>query len=428
MPYEHRRLQATTVDFREIPCNWRLPTRGLGSEPSMDLLPREREQRALLEGLSRIIEANGFETFVAAPLLEPDPRFFPEPWEPSARGVRALALRLLRHAGLEGEDAFVTLFGESPTRGSHARAVAWFRGMRGATCMFGVHCGQLREHDAIVGTLCHEVAHAYRAVRGLAEAHDRLEEENTDLTTVYLGFGLLTTNNAYRFRKQARGGSPYAGTEWSTAWTGYLSPQAMAFALAAQVTARGLSAAEAKRIERLLETNQQAFFQAARRRLEKDIVGLRLRLGLPPVETWPEPHSPTFGKLPEDARFDPNDGAPVVWEEPRNEGRNVFRVRETMGARYALGGIFLGAIAGGVASAIFELGPAGAIFGGAALSAFALGWWGRARFTDACSDPECGAPLPADADTCPRCGGRIRGTIDDPNDRLAAEDALDRDA
>jgi hypothetical protein len=354
----------------------------------MDLLPGEHEQMELLDGLAAIIEARGFETFVVAPLLEPDPRFFPEPWEPSGRGVRALALRLLRHAGLEREDASVTLFGESRALGEHAGAVAWFAGMQGATCTFGVHRNQLREHDAIVGTLCHEVAHAYRLLTGLAEAHDRLEEENTDLTTVYLGFGLLSTNNAYRFRIRALG-NPYAGTEWSTTRTGYLSPQAMAFALAAQVTARGFSAPESNRIGRLLETNQQAFFHAARKRLKNDIVGLRLRLGLPPIETWPGPQPVTFGPLPDDARFDPNDGAAVVGDEPSNEGRNVFRLRERETARYAFGGLLFGTFGGALASEIFGLAPVATVIAGAGLSAVALGRWGRARFTDECSDPAC---------------------------------------
>jgi hypothetical protein len=394
----------------------------------MDLLPGEHEQKALLNGLAAIIEARGFETFVLAPLLEPDPRFFPEPWEPSARGVRALALRLLRHAGLENEDASVTLFGESLPRGTHRGALAWFAGMQGATCLFGVHRNQLREHDAIVGTLCHEAAHAYRTSTGLAEAYDRLDEENTDLTTIYLGFGILSTNNAYRFRKRSTVGVRYPGIEYSTAQAGYLSPQAMAFALAAQVTSRGVSASEAKRIERLLEGHQQAFFHAARLQFEKDVRGLRFRLGLPPVETWPEPKPVTFAQIPDDAIFVPDARAAALLDTPTNEGRNVFCVRQTHAARYALGGAIVGALAGSVASMVLGLAPPAVVLGGAVLGALALGSWGRFRFTETCSDPECGASLPANADSCLRCHGRVRGTIRDPGERLTAEEALDRES
>ena len=59
----------------------------------MDLLPGDHERRALLDGLAALIASQGFKTFVAAPIVGPHPRFFPEPWEPSVRGVRALALR-----------------------------------------------------------------------------------------------------------------------------------------------------------------------------------------------------------------------------------------------------------------------------------------------------------------------------------------------
>ena len=321
----------------------------------------------------------------------------------------------------------MTFFGESRGQGAHEGAVAWFAGMRGTTALFGVHRNQLREHDAIVGTLCHEVAHAYRRLTGLAEAYDRLEEENTDLTTVYLGFGILTTNNAYRFRKWRRTGGPYAGIAWSTESAGYLSPQAMAFALAAQVTARGLSASESKRLGRHLETNQQAFFHAARKHLARDVVGLRLRLGLPPVETWPEPRALRFRPIPDDACFDPGDGASAAIDEPWNEQRNVFRVRETKTARYTLGGLLLGAIGGLFASASLGLAPERVVLCAASVLAVASGWWGRGKFTDECSDPECQARLRADSETCPRCGGRIRGIIRDPNERLAAEEALHRD-
>jgi hypothetical protein len=394
----------------------------------MELLPGEHEQKALLNGLAAIIEARGFETFVLAPLLEPDPRFFPEPWEPSARGVRALALRLLRHAGLENEDASVTLFGESLARGTHRGAVAWFAGMQGATCLFGVHRNQLREHDAVVGTLCHEAAHAYRTSTGLAEAYDRLEEENTDLTTIYLGFGILTTNNTCRFRKGAMAGITYPRAGSSMARAGYLSPQAMAFALAAQVTSRGVSALEAKRIERLLEGHQQAFFHAARRRFEKDVAGLRFRLGLPPIETWPESKPVTFAEIPDDAVFEPDTRAAALLDTPRNEGRNVFCVRQTYAAHYALGGVIVGALAGSLVSMVWGLALPAVVVGIAVLGGLALGWWGRFRFTETCSDPECGAALPANAASCPRCNGRIRGTIRDSNERLTAEEALDRES
>jgi|HubBroStandDraft_1064217.scaffolds.fasta_scaffold01458_10 hypothetical protein len=386
----------------------------------MDLLPGEYEQKALLEGLAAIIAARGFETFVAAPLLEPDPRFFPDPWEPSARGVRALAVRLLRYADQEDQDASVSLYGEALSSGTHAGAVAWFAGIEDKTCIFGVHRNQLREHDAIVGTLCHEVAHAYRAVTGLAEAHDRLEEENTDLTTVYLGFGILTTNNAFRFRKGAVNGS-LRGWQRSVSRTGYLSAEALAFTLAVQVIARGVVASEIRRIRRLLELSQQEFFRAACKQLAEDVDGLRIRLGLPPKEVWPEPRALHLDPLPECVQFDPIERVPEATPAPKNKGRNVFRVRMRKTRLYAWTGLVIGLVVG---SRVSEVSQVETALAGAALGAIVLGWVGSRRFIDVCSDPDCaGAPL-ADALTCPRCGGTIRGVIRDANERLEAEEAL----
>jgi hypothetical protein len=394
----------------------------------MDLLPGQHEQKALLDGLAAIIEARGFETFVSAPLLEPHPRFFPDPWEPSARGVRALAIRLLHYADGGHLDAKVTLYQTSLGQEVHEGAVAWFAGIHDNACLFGVDTSQLREHDAVVGTLCHEVAHAYRAFTRLAEAHDRLEEENTDLTTIYLGFGLLTTNNAYRFRKRVVG----AGYSLSAAWTGYLSPQAMAFALAAQVVARGLSAAETKRIAGLLETNQQAFFREACKTLAQDVDALRIRLGLPPVEVWPGPRPVQLEPLPEDVRFDPGDGVgEVVLEEyrpPQNRGRPVFRVRERGTARYFNGGLALGTLAGGLSSPWLHASTVLCALIGGVLGGLLFSLVGRTRVTDECSGPECAASIPRSASECPRCNGHIRGVIRDRNERLAAEEALDSDA
>jgi hypothetical protein len=77
MPGPDRRLRVRTIVRRQGHQN---------------LLPEEHERQAVLAGLEKLIEARGFETFVGAPLIEPDARFFPDPWEPSERGVRALGL------------------------------------------------------------------------------------------------------------------------------------------------------------------------------------------------------------------------------------------------------------------------------------------------------------------------------------------------
>jgi hypothetical protein len=101
-----------------------------------------------------------------------------------------------------------------------------------------------------------------------------------------------------------------------------------------------------------------------------------------------------------------------------NVGHAVFRVRGTLALVGAFwGGIALAAVAlafhhvAGRAAALWMIG--GIVAGGVI---------GRARRHDVCSDRGCKARLPQNAEVCPRCGGRIAGTIAHENDRLEAEE------
>jgi hypothetical protein len=68
----------------------------------------------------------------------------------------------------------------------------------------------------------HEVAHAYRSHHRLQVDDRDREELLTDLTTIYLGFGILSVNNSYRFRKSGSLEGSLAYTRWSTSSSGYL--------------------------------------------------------------------------------------------------------------------------------------------------------------------------------------------------------------
>jgi len=375
----------------------------------MDLLPTPDQRTALLDALSRLIEAHGFETFVRAPLLEPSSTYFPDVWEPSKRGVRALSLRLLAYAGLHEVDASVELYGEArPTGTWHEGTAAWFAGIDAdGTCRFGSDRKQLALGDSIVGTMCHEIAHAFRHHHGLVGPHRQVEEEDTDVTTIYLGFGILTTNNAYRFRKtgEMRGG--VIRTSWSTTHTGYLSPQAMAFLLAAQAVIRGLTKQEVKNVASLLETNQAAFFRASHTELARSVDAL----GIPPREVWPDERTHRVDPLREDARFlatDPDPDAAAANEdgdgpEPGTQAI-VFRVPTTHGS--PLFAATASAFIVGFAGARFLGGDHLGWIVGAMLVASVVGArLGRGRRVDLCSNPHCEAEIPPATDRCPKCRG-----------------------
>lgn len=92
-------------------------------------------------------------------------------------------------------------------------------------------------------------------------------------------------------------------------------------------------------------------------------------------------------------------------------------------AGFVLGGVLAGGLLAPTAGGWLSLGFLPALAVTACIGGIALGAIGRRRFTDRCSDRDCEAVLPAGAATCPRCGGTVRGVIDDPSERLAAEEA-----
>lgn len=398
----------------------------------MPLLEQE-EQDWLLEALAGLVERRGAAPLLENPLLEPSGRFFPDAWEPSERGVRVLAKRLLLYAGLGHLDAEVGTFSQPdevreldaygrPAAWGHEGAAAWFAGIEQGRCLFGVAVENLEDPEAVVATMAHEVAHAYRRYHDL-EVEDRLDEERlTDVTTIYLGFGILTTNGAYRYRASGElvGGSTI--TRWSHSRAGYLPPEAMAFLLAAQVEARGMGIFQRGRLTGLLETNQASYFGRARRLLRRNatVTALRASASRRPGRGPAAPRSVRMqleGKAPESS-------APQGW----NEDRKVYRVRRSMALPYAFRGGLLGVLVPFVllvlarALGFLDQVPLGLAFT-LPLGCFVAGLiWGTRVPWDYCSDPSCAAGLVRGARSCPRCGGSIAGEIDSPRKRPLDDD------
>jgi hypothetical protein len=260
----------------------------------VELLPDPAERENLLDQLAALIALEGAEAFLTGAIIEPSDRSFPDPWTPDADGVERLIRRLLGYAGLAQLDLTIELdrFSDAQgevlsdgSAGGHSGTAAWFAGIRGGVCAFGVDTHQLHDPVGLIGTLAHEVAHAYRSAYDLRDADHAIEERLTDLTTIYLGFGILTVNASQRFEsgRQGAGGSWYRHSE-----RGYLAMQAMSFLLAAQNVARGDPPAP---IARALAPNQRACFKAACKQLgARD--ALLARLGVQPLEPPPRSEIP----------------------------------------------------------------------------------------------------------------------------------------
>jgi hypothetical protein len=404
----------------------------------MDYLPPPEEQHALLAELATLIARRGHATFVAAPLLEPRVEHFPDVWQPDATGVSRLARRLLAYAELGQLDVEVELFESGAqideidaqgraTAWSHQGAAAWFEDIVKGVCRFGADARGLAAPDSLAGVMAHEVAHAYRRRHRLEASDGEAEERLTDLTTVYLGFGVLTTNASYRYRQSGEIKGNSASLQWSHERRGYLSPQAMSFLLAAQVVARGMSSAERRRLAGMLETNQAAYFKAACDALGKsDVV---TRLALPLRGTWPAPRAARPEPLVDRPQLvvvrDDEVLAALQDEEPAAPlaGIAIFRVSHHTGGRRLDGFGFLGLVAG-MFGLIGHISPWGILVG--MFVGAVYGWWSgwRAR-RDRCSEPECQQVLAEGLVVCPGCGGTIRGRLASANERLAAREDLE---
>jgi hypothetical protein len=252
----------------------------------MRFVPEPDDRRWILEHLAELIHLRGAHSFLRAPLRTPDSTHFPDRWRGDAASVRRQLRRVLDYAGLAdvGFHLGVHASGLPPLEESlvhcaHASdAIAWFSGLDDdLTARFGVDERQLSDPATIVGVLCHEAAHCYRARFELTYFDELQDELLTDLTTVYLGFGVLTAKTSQTRETVAGGGV-------RKAMRGYLSPVAMCFALAAQVVARRGSGSDVKAIGALLGGVQEACFVASCRELERDASGLVARLGAAGVE------------------------------------------------------------------------------------------------------------------------------------------------
>ena len=401
--------------------------------------PTDEARAALFNALAVLIERCGIEPFVAAPLLEADDRFFPDEWHANDASVGRLAQRLLDYAGLGSYAAAIEL--AANTNDAPAAAV-WFAGVAGTTVRFGTALTRLEDPLLVVATMAHEVARAYRRIHHLDDASETSATDLVSLTTIYLGFGIITTNASYRYRVKGELRGSFAYTEWSHEHFGGLLPQAMSFVLAVQLAARDATSSQLRSVAGQLEPNQRAYFEDAYGELMPDAVSTRLRL--PDRATWPaaRPLPPKVeGKLVRSligaAGLLSDALAPAVVIKGRiareNTGRSTFRVIGTaaaawtgLGLAIAFGVIFAAAA---IAAPFVSGPPLGwvayqpilALLVGGPLLGFVLG---KQQRRDVCSDPSCNARLPQPATTCPRCGGTLAATLKHRNERLDAEDRL----
>jgi hypothetical protein len=389
-------------------------------------LPSLEHREWLLDGLRRLIGLSGWTHFVGCPILRPTNEHFPDRWEQGPRGVRILLRRLLVYAGLGNHRVKLTVYREYNAREFDQHGVghagpgtaAWFSGIADDVCQFGVNANELKDTEELVGTLGHEVAHAFRHHHELSVVTSHTEERLTDLTSVYLGFGVFLLNSSFSFKT---GGYSASGDRllYERRERGYLSPPEIALLLGAQLAARGVGRAERRAILAALAPNQAALVEKALSLFE-DAKALRERLGVPEPPEWGalptlEEIAIPLGEDGDDVDDEPAESSPEPVSE-RKRGR-AFRVLGSLSG--------LGAAAG--ATAPFLVAMLGLIEGWVLLAApfglGVLGWLVGSGFArDECS--ACGARVARKSESCERCGARFAGSVRSREERLAAEEKL----
>lgn len=280
----------------------------------MESVPPEEDRAWIHEHLRVLVKERGASTFLGARLFEPSASHFPDRFTGDVPSAKKIFRRLLTAASMANTPFEVESDADDPmseVEGLHhvREAAAWFSGIDDGVLQFGISSETMQDGDSVVGVLCHEVAHAYRAKHDLVFFDAAEDELQTDLTTVFLGFGLLTTDLTDHYRRRRD------GTE--RVRTGYLSAGAMSYALAVQLAAREVPRAEVKRLARLLGPGQEAFLLDGHALAHGDRAKILGTLGAA---------SPTR------VRSRPNEGQPVFrlaggwFRKPRCGGRNCDAV------------------------------------------------------------------------------------------------------
>jgi hypothetical protein len=391
-------------------------------EGGTELLPAREQRERLADGLYRLVERGGGGPFLTNPIVLPTKEYFPEPVPRSVGDLRSLISTLLAYVSIGDLGVEIHLYdSRHPYRmvddegrewaPPHEGAAAYFAGIKESVCQFGVDLAALGDAEVALGILAHEVAHAYREHHRLSVTTRRTEEELTDLTTVYLGFGVLTLNASYFSRSGGRVVGGGVTHHYQVGRTGYLPPEDMAFLLALQVVARGVERADMARLTDELAPTQQQMFGAALRLVRKDATEISSRFG---GGAGPRGMAAGAARAILAARrpLAPGDldhRSLVVESAKHDRAEETFRLRQERTWWWAI-------LCGGmtwVACMLFS------IHVGFIPVAAVVGYQIGKRFhTYVCTNPDCQSKMEADASHCPACGRRVVRTITRAADRL----------
>jgi hypothetical protein len=191
----------------------------------------------------------GIESFASTVLVLPTDEFFPDKGLRGSKGVERLFLRVREYAGMEqwpcelheqDPDPSARIADFVMVQGEPSSAAGTFSHSAEADAVPVITYNRNITGNpmALVATFAHELAHYLCGTfpEG-APGGEEMHEHATDLTAVFLGFGIFLSNSAFHFQQYSEAGSQ----GWQSNIQGYMSETELVFALAVFCNLRGFA-------------------------------------------------------------------------------------------------------------------------------------------------------------------------------------------
>ena len=217
-----------------------------GGRPSCPANPEEK--KLVEDGFLYLKERISLDRLRKATVIEPTPHFFPDQYDASTEAAKQMFARVCGYMGvdpaslglgfLQGEESGQAIemkgdFGSHQTTKGAAGYYAQSDGMD----QVWVKEDELKDPEALVATMAHELAHVVLLGRSAMSHHEPHLEAITDLATIYLGLGIFTSNMLLRRKGWVEGNREY----WQLQRKGYISPEMAGWALSLFAFVRGES-------------------------------------------------------------------------------------------------------------------------------------------------------------------------------------------
>jgi len=189
-------------------------------------------------GFAQLDICLGRKCMVTCDVVLPNDHFFPDPYDAGIEAVRVMARRIAGYMQVDPGCFEVSLYTSIDHTlrkdvpiwsGRNCDAAGlYFHQPEDGVYTIGINEDQLADPIRLSATLAHELAHVLLLGGGLVKPDKEDMEPLTDLATVYLGLGVLTSSAAFQFRQWTNNRTQ----GWSVNRQGYLPEAMWGYALA----------------------------------------------------------------------------------------------------------------------------------------------------------------------------------------------------